>query len=277
MGRDLGEKGKSALVWGSTPAGSAHAKGATRGSKEYFERVLARRNGYEIMGLLELIPFSAFCNKGVLEIGCGAGYDAFELCRHGSNYTGLDIAHPNLVLTQMHLKHYGYDPSVLRGDAEDLPFRGRTFDIVYSNGVLHHTPDTEKAFYEAYRVLKKGGEFWVAVYHKNSIFYWGTLFLFDHILGLGFLSRTFKERLSMIEYTESSTRPLVKAFSRHQLKGMLSKTGFSVEFLWVRKLVLEDLPGIPILNRLWHWIPQKWLRLLGNVFGWYVITKAVKK
>jgi SAM-dependent methyltransferase len=54
-------------------------------------------------------------------------------------------------------------------DAENLSFPDNTFDVVYSWGVLHHSPDTERAVSEVYRVLKPGGEAKIMIYHKYSM------------------------------------------------------------------------------------------------------------
>lgn len=77
-----------------------------------------------------------------------------------------------------------------------------------------------KSFQEANRV-KKDGYFYVIIYNKNSIYYWLSLFLFDHILRFGFLKRTFKERLAMIEYTTSGELPLVNAYTKKELVEIL--------------------------------------------------------
>jgi hypothetical protein len=80
----------------------------------------------------------------------------------------------------------------------------------------------------------------------------------------------------MIEYTTSKDRPLVNVYSRSQVRKLLHHAGFSVESMWVRKLLKEDLPEIYVIWRLWQYIPQRWLDFLGKYFGWYVIAKATK-
>jgi ubiquinone/menaquinone biosynthesis C-methylase UbiE len=270
-------KQKAIHVWGSSPAGATHAPGLEPGTKEFFDAVIKKRSDYELTWLNELIPFQAMRGKNVLELGCGAGYDAYEFCRHGAEYTGIDIAPENPVRTKKHLGFYGYSPKAMQGDAENLSFKDQSFDIVFSNGVLHHTPDIEKSFREVYRVLKNEGVFWVIVYHKNSIFYLITLLLADHILKFGFLRRSFKERLSMVESTTSDgVKPLVNVYSRSYLKKFLKEAGFKVESIWVRKLVKEDLPVARILGNVWRLIPQRVLDQIGKFWGWYVIAKAVK-
>jgi hypothetical protein len=90
------------------------------------------------------------------------------------------------------------------------------------------------------------------------------------------MRRGFRERLSMIEYTTSEELPLVNAYTRRGLRKMLRNSGFVVESFWVRKLVKEDLPAIPVLARLWRFVPQTWLDFIGRFFGWYLIAKAKK-
>jgi hypothetical protein len=125
-------------------------------------------------------------------------------------------------------------------------------------------------------MLRTNGQFYLIVYHKTSIFYWLALVLFDHFFWLGFMRRGFRERLSMIEYTTSEELPLVNAYTRRGLRKMLRNSGFVVESFWVRKLVKEDLPAIPVLARLWRFVPQTWLDFIGRFFGWYLIAKAKK-
>lgn len=270
-------KEKSALVWGATPAGSAHAPDTARRTKEFFERVVECRNGREIRWLRELVPFAACRGKRVLEVGCGAGYDAWEFCRHGADYTGIDLTPENPPLTRRHLALFGFAPPVLRGDAEALPFRDNSFDVYFSNGVLHHTPDLPACLAEARRVLAPGGRLMVAVYHRDSIFYWLSLALTEQLLKLGVLRRTLRQRLAMIEYTTSGVTPLVNVYGRRGLRRLARQAGFAVLSLKARKLLHEDLPNIPVLRRLWPAIPERWLDATGRVFGWYLILHATKE
>lgn len=76
----------------------------------------------------------------------------------------------------------------------------------------------------------------------------------------------------MIEYTTCEARPLVTAFSRAQFRKIIESVGFKVEKMKVRKLVKEDLPGIPLVSRLWNKIPQSSLDRI-KIFGWYIIAR----
>jgi len=269
-------KTKAQRAWTANPAGWTFGSGAQPGTKEFFDNVLAKRSSYEQPWLFALIPFAKMRAQKVLELGCGAGYDAYEFCRNGADYVGIDLTPQNPTRTQQHLAFYSFSPQVLVGDAEELMFPTATFDMVFSNGVLHHTPEIGRSFREAHRVLKAGGDFWVILYHKNSIFYWVTLWLVDHILRRGFLRRSFQERLGQIEYTTSDALPLVNAYSRQELGRLLKANGFQIESLLVRKLLREDLPNLPLIRRLYPQIPQRWLDALGTQWGWYIIAHARK-
>jgi ubiquinone/menaquinone biosynthesis C-methylase UbiE len=264
-------------VWGASPAGWTHASDQLIGTKEYFEQVVARRSGYEIPWLYDVFPFASSRNKHVLEVGCGAGYDAFEFCRQGAVYTGIDITLENIDRTTRHLSLYNLKGEIRAGDAEHLDFQDESFDLAFSNGVLHHVPDIEQSFREIRRVLKPGGELWLTLYHKHSFFYLISLGLWDHMICGGFLKETLQERLSRIETTTSDAKPLVHVYSRSEVKAMLERCGFKVCLLQVRKLVWEDLPGVPFIARFWRWIPQNLLEAVGRWLGWYVVVRAEKR
>ncbi|MGH2568974.1 MAG: class I SAM-dependent methyltransferase [Bacteroidota bacterium] len=225
----------------------------------------------------EIVPFSSLEGKKVLEVGCGVGYDAYDFCSHGARYVGIDITPENVERCRNHLEYFGLEPMVIVGDAEFLPCSDGSVDVVFSNGVLHHTPDIGKSFREANRVLCPQGEFWVILYHKNSIFHWISVVLFDYLLTFKFLQYTYSERLSMIEYTTSSFHPLVKVFSKRSVRSLLTTAGFLVDQMWVRKLTTEDLPNFPLFRHVWRRIPQGWLNWASARWGWYLIAKATKR
>ena len=269
--------GSARAVWGASPAGTTLASGAEPGTQVFFERVRARRAAHEMSWLSAIVPFRSFAAHRVLEVGCGAGYDAFEFCRHGAMYTGIDITPENIDRTRKHLGFYGFAPELVVADAQELPFADESFDVVYSNGVLHHTADIAQSLREACRVLVPGGRIWVVVYHRTSVFYWLTLFLEHYLLRREFRHfRSFKERVAAIEYTTSDAIPTVNTYSRSEVRQLLVASGFEVRHVRVRKLTTEDLPSIPGLRRLWPRFPASALDRVGRRFGWYVIATGQK-
>lgn len=262
-------------VWGATPAGWTYGNNYPKGSKEFFESVLAKRFSYECDWLDEIVDFKRFKGKKVLEIGCGAGYDAYQFCKHGAHYTGIDITPDNPIITKKHLSYYGYEPKTIEMDAEALSFN-ETFDYVYSFGVLHHTPNIKEALKRINTVVRPGGEIQIIVYNKYSIFYILNIVLFEWILTLQFLKMSLKKRRSKIESTTSNEEPLVNVYSKKEIQHLINQAGFSILKTDIRKLVREDLPGIPFIMKLYNYIPDSWLKKLGKRYGWYISVRAIK-
>jgi ubiquinone/menaquinone biosynthesis C-methylase UbiE len=94
-----------------------------------------------------------------LEIGAGTGYFTLNLLRAGiiDEATCSDISPGMLSTLQLNAQRMGLDVKTVRVDAERLPFRDESFDLVLGHAVLHHIPDLERAFAEFARVLAPGG------------------------------------------------------------------------------------------------------------------------
>ena len=107
----------------------------------------------------------------VLEIGCGCGSEAERFARAGAHCTALDLTNAAVSITQRRFQLAGLEGRFTQGDAENLPFADGSFDLVYSHGVLHHTPDTPRTIREVYRVLAPGGRAVIMLYYRNSFNY----------------------------------------------------------------------------------------------------------
>ncbi len=115
-----------------------------------------------------LVPFAEARGKKVLEIGVGNGADGVMFASNGAEYTGVDLTEAALEATRKHFHVLGLKGTFQNENAERLSFQNDTFDIVYSHGVLHHTPDIQSAIAEVWRVLKPGGRAIIMLYHKTS-------------------------------------------------------------------------------------------------------------
>ncbi len=107
----------------------------------------------------------------VLEIGCGLGTDGAQFAEAGANYTGVDLTEAAVELARKRFELFNLQGQFQTADAENLDFPDDSFDLVYSHGVLHHTPDTQKAIDEVHRVLRPGGRAQVMLYHRDSYNY----------------------------------------------------------------------------------------------------------
>jgi len=118
------------------------------------------------------MPFAEFrhwVGRWVLEIGVGIGSDYDQFLRAGARAIGLDLSPRSLVLARQNAATNKVSAHLLNADAECLPFADDTFDLVYSWGVLHHSPDVARTLQEIHRVLRPGGECRAMLYHRHSL------------------------------------------------------------------------------------------------------------
>jgi len=121
--------------------------------------------------LLQTVGFEKTRGLRVLEIGCGCGSEAERFARAGAHYTAVDLTNAAVSITQRRFDLTGLKGRFVQGDAENLPFNDGSFDLVYSHGVLHHTPDTPRTIREVYRVLSPGGRAMIMLYYRDSFNY----------------------------------------------------------------------------------------------------------
>lgn len=119
------------------------------------------------------IPRSVFSNMRCLDAGCGGGRGTVLMGQAGAKEVyAFDLSEQNVKTTQARAEMFGLSNVHTQcGSLLELPFEDESFDIVWCNGVLHHTSDPDKALSEVARVLKKGGHMWLYLYGSGGI-YW---------------------------------------------------------------------------------------------------------
>ncbi|MBM3262261.1 MAG: class I SAM-dependent methyltransferase [candidate division Zixibacteria bacterium] len=221
-------------------------------SIEYFEESKGIRYRYHYHIPRELGKLKDIKKNGkALEIGLGLGVDTQVLCELGYEVTGVDLTEKSVEATSARLAFYGLPATIMVGNAEALGFDDETFDIVYSFGVLHHTPDTQKAVNEVYRVLKKGGVALIMLYHRHALNYLAHLVTFTQFDG-----------------RREDPCPVERAYSRQEARQLFkdySRTEISVDYLFGTGW-----------GRINYFVPMGIKKLLGKYMGWHLMIKAVK-
>jgi len=155
--------------WQANPCGTKFAD-APPGSRRFYE--LVERHRYEKeWHIPQAANFATSENLRVLEIGCGLGTDGAQFAKAGADYTGVDLTEAAVDLARRRFELFDLPGTFRTADAEKLDFPENTFDVVYSHGVLHHTPNTAGAIKEVYRVLRPGGRAVIMLYHRDSYNY----------------------------------------------------------------------------------------------------------
>src|SRR4051812_23951563 len=139
-------------------------------TREYFEQIEQYRYNDQPF-IHAFAQFTRYYGKRVLEVGFGAGTDFIQWLRAGAISSGIDLTEEALDNLTHRIATYGLpEPESLRvADAEHLPFPSNSFDLGYSWGVLHHTPDTCAGIAELVRVVRPGGEIKIMLYNRHSL------------------------------------------------------------------------------------------------------------
>jgi ubiquinone/menaquinone biosynthesis C-methylase UbiE len=252
--------------WNQNPIGSQHVRESQPHTLDWFREVERHRYGVYAPWMPGVMEFTAHADHDVLEIGGGIGTDLAQFAMHGARVTDLDLAAGHLRLAEENFRLRGLNGTFIHHDAESLPFPDATFDLVYSNGVLHHTPNTATVVGEIHRVLRPGGRAIVMLYAENSYHYWRKLVWQIGMKGRQLDAASMGEIMSrQVERSANEARPLVKVYTRRRAEALFQ--AFERVEIVQRQLQREELPG-----------GLQWaLPYLERRFGWNLIVKASKR
>jgi nucleotide sugar dehydrogenase len=154
--------------WNDRPCNIRHSNKEI-GTKEYFEEVSKRKYIVE-PHIIDFANFKEYNGKDVLEVGCGIGTAAQSFIENGANYTGIDLSDRSIEIAKQRLDIFNLSGKLFQANIEELnDIENKEFDLIYSFGVLHHTPNIDVAIRNIFKMLKVGGEFKLMLYAKNSL------------------------------------------------------------------------------------------------------------
>ena len=166
--RDAGIIEQVRKFWDRRPCNIRHSPKPV-GTREYFDEVEARKYFVEphIPGFAQ---FERWRGKKVLEIGCGIGTDSVNFARAGADLTVVEISEKSLEICKKRFEVYGLKARFYLGNAEELSsfLPIEKYDLIYSFGVIHHTPNPEKVFEEIKKYCGSNTEVRVMLYSKWS-------------------------------------------------------------------------------------------------------------
>lgn len=227
-------------------------------------------------------------DKLCLEIGCGGGGHSLILGVFGAEIVATDLCVERTLPAARKIAMLGLNGDAVQADAEFLPFKDGSFDVVFSQGVLHHTPRTDVALAHVLRVLKPGGKAYIGLYARNSFMYYVTEWFYMGVLR-GNLFRYGRNWLSavteMAQVRPGGKRnPITKAYSVREVHEMLRD--FSSVTVRQTDFSLSQIPLFERLEKLLHperyapraprRMPNALERTLSPWLGWSLYITATK-
>lgn len=213
------------------------------------QRVYAAFDNDEYKSLIQTVWGGEMDGLAIADIGSASGVSAALFAACGAKVLGIEIA-PELVTQAKELWHdYAERIDFTVGDAEHLDLPDASLDAVFFGGVLHHIPQLDRVYAEAYRVLKPGGKF-VAIEPNRLDF------------------------LELIEWGVADLRgkltPNEYPIDPQAMKNELKAVGFDRPRFWTTRHDIPVLAQIPLLKFVFnrdrgYWLKRPLLKLI-NAF-----------
>ena len=261
--------------WNRRPCNIRHSPRPV-GSKEYFDEVEARKYFVEphIPGFAE---FERWRGKKVLEIGCGIGTDTVNFARAGADVTVVELSDESIKVAEQRTHVMGVvdRAAFYNGNAEELDsfLPPQQYDLVYSFGVIHHSPHPERILEQVKRYLRPGGTLKLMVYNRRS---WKVFWMVMKY-GKGDFRKT---RELIAKHSEAQFgSPVTYAYTKDEFRDLLSRHGFRVTQMFVEHVFpwrISDYVEYRY-RKVWHfrWLPEPAFRALERRFGWHLCVTAV--
>lgn len=282
--------------WQAHPAGEAEVASLAADRRVFFDE-RDRQTRLLYPNLDADYGFARAQEKLTLELGCGMGYNAQRLAQNGARLIVMDLAPRAVQLTRERLLMRDLSAAFLVADAEHLPFSPDAFEIIFSSGVIHHSPNTVQAAREIMRVQQSGGAATIMLYNRNSRWFcWNIVVVMGALMwlldSLPVRSRECLlamrpawrdlvmppgQRLRFADVVRAGTdfgglrNPLSRVYTKHSARRLftgLANFRFLTQFNHFR--ALDENPSLLVrsIRRVLAWIDRRW--------GWFLIVHAEK-
>jgi ubiquinone/menaquinone biosynthesis C-methylase UbiE len=236
-------------------------------TEEYFKEIEEHRYRLE-PEIFSFAQFTRSYGQKILEVGIGAGSDFIQWVRAGAKAYGIDITEEAVEHTKQRLSLFNLKAEEVKvSDAENIPYENNTFDLVYSWGVIHHSPNTEKALAEIIRVTVPQGRIKLMIYNRHSIY------AFYKYLKYGlFRGRPFRSLKNIMFYHQESIG--TKAYSIKEIKKILENYPVRIISIHAPATNYDLKWNLPILLRVVSYVLAF---VLGyEKIGWFIMIDLEK-
>lgn len=245
--------------WDSRPCNIKHSS-AEIGTKEYFNEVENRKYFVE-PHIIDFAKFDNWSGKQVLEIGCGIGTDAVNFARNGAIYTGIELSNESLVLAKKRFEIFKLTGTFLKGNAEELDnvLGNIKYDLIYSFGVLHHTPNLSLALKQMQNYCHKNSKVKIMVYASNS----------------------YKQKMIEAGLDQPEAQygcPIANTYDEDEIIKILKECGFKTTSIYQSHIFpykIEPYKNHKYVKQPWfEAMPKQIFNVLEKNFGWHLLVDA---
>ena len=245
--------------WDSRPCNIKHSS-AEIGTKEYFNEVENRKYFVE-PHIIDFAKFDNWSGKQVLEIGCGIGTDAVNFARNGAIYTGIELSNESLVLAKKRFEIFKLTGTFLKGNAEELDnvLGNIKYDLIYSFGVLHHTPNLSLALKQMQNYCHMNSKVKIMVYASNS----------------------YKQKMIEAGLDQPEAQygcPITNTYDEDEIIKILKECGFKTTSIYQSHIFpykIEPYKNHKYVKQPWfEAMPKQIFNVLEKNFGWHLLVDA---
>lgn len=260
--------------WDKRPCGIRYSPNPV-GTKEYFDEVEKRRY-FVGPHVLRFVEFEKWKGKKVLEVGCGIGTDTINFARHGAYVSAVELSEKSLAIAKTRAKIYNLEDKInfYLCNAEELsncvPIEA--YDLIYSFGVIHHTPHPEKILEQIANYTHPKTIIKIMLYNKLSFKVLWILFTYGQ-------GKFWKLKELIPQYSEAQEGcPVTYTYTRSEIKKLLEKNSFRVTEMQVDHIFpykISDYIKYKY-NKVWYfrYMPKFLFRFLEKCIGWHICVTA---
>jgi len=257
--------------WDRRPCNIRHSTKPV-GTRGYFDEVETRKYFVE-PHIPKFANFPNWRGRDVLEIGCGIGTDSVNFVRNGANLTIVELSSESLAIAKNRLELERLPANLINSNAEELdqflPVN-KKFDLIYSFGVIHHTPHPERVIRAIANRLKPGGELRMMVYARHS---WKVWWIYARY---GWREPWNWDRL-VAKYSEAEIgSPVSYIYSRREARKLLQD--FEIVSITKDHIFPYRIPDYVqyryVKNWYFRWMPNSWFHWLERRLGWHLLIMA---
>lgn len=260
--------------WDRRPCNIRHSPKPV-GSKEYFDEVEARKYFVEphIPGFAQ---FNRWRGKRVLEVGCGIGTESINFARAGAELTAVDLSGESLRIAERRAAVTGVADRIrfVEANAEELSstLEGEQFDLVYSFGVIHHTPHPDRALTQMRQLTAPGGTLKLMVYHRRSWKVFWILVSQEH-------GRFWNAEERIAKHAEAQIGcPVAFTYTRGEGRDLVERAGFRVREVKADHVfpyrVRDYVEYRYVKEPHFRVMPAPVFRRFERAFGWHLLITA---